>query len=68
MLIADSFSHFVQYGKETNVNNLPVHEYTLTIKEEMVNKAGKDVKGMTVNGTFPDLLWNLPKANLPSFT
>lgn len=23
---------------EGNVNNLPVHEYTLTIKEEMVNK------------------------------
>jgi FtsP/CotA-like multicopper oxidase with cupredoxin domain len=36
-----------------NVDNLPVHEYTLTIKEEMVNKAGKQVKGMTVNGTIP---------------
>ncbi len=36
-----------------NINNLPVHEYTLTIKEEMVNKAGKQVKGMTVNGTIP---------------
>ncbi|MGZ0017719.1 multicopper oxidase domain-containing protein [Yeosuana sp. AK3] len=38
---------------EGNVDNLPVHEYTLTIKEEMVNKAGMDVKGMTVNGTIP---------------
>jgi CopA family copper-resistance protein len=38
---------------EGNVNNLPVHEYTLTIKEEMVNKAGKQIKGMTVNGTIP---------------
>ena len=36
-----------------NVNNLPVHEYTLTIKEEMVNMAGKEVKGMTINGTIP---------------
>jgi hypothetical protein len=38
---------------EGNSNNLPVREYTLTIKEELVNKAGKDVKGMTVNGTIP---------------
>jgi len=38
---------------EGNVNNLPVHEYTLTIKEELVNKAGKEIKGMTVNGTIP---------------
>lgn len=39
--------------QEGNVNNLPVQEYTLTLKEEMVNKAGKEVKGMTVNGTIP---------------
>lgn len=38
---------------EGNVDNLPIHEYTLTIKEEMVNKAGKQIKGMTVNGTIP---------------
>ncbi|MCM4166623.1 copper oxidase [Arenibacter sp. H213] len=38
---------------EGNVDNLPVHEYTLTIKEEMVNKAGTEVMGMTVNGTIP---------------
>lgn len=36
-----------------NVDNLPIHEYTLTIKEEIVNKAGKQIKGMTVNGTIP---------------
>ncbi|MGO4904553.1 multicopper oxidase domain-containing protein [Flavobacterium sp. W20_MBD1_R3] len=36
-----------------NVKNLPVHEYNLTIKEEMVNKSGKEVKGMTINGTIP---------------
>jgi hypothetical protein len=28
-----------------NIDNLPVHEYSLTINEEMVNKAGKEVKG-----------------------
>ncbi len=36
-----------------NKDHLAVHEYTLTIKEEMVNKAGKEVMGMTVNGTIP---------------
>ena len=40
-------------SQEGNNENLPVREYTLTIKEEMVNKAGKEVKGMTVNGTIP---------------
>lgn len=38
---------------EGNPDNLPVREYTLVIKEEMVNKAGKETKGMTVNGTIP---------------
>lgn len=38
---------------EENVDNLPIHEYTITLKEEMVNKAGKEIKGMTVNGTIP---------------
>ncbi len=38
---------------EGNVDNLPVREYTLTLKEEMVNKTGKQVMGMTVNGTVP---------------
>ena len=38
---------------EGNVDNLPVHEYTLTIKKNMVNKAGKNVEGITVNGTIP---------------
>lgn len=38
---------------EGNVDNLPIHEYTLAIKEEIVNKAGKQIKGMTVNGTIP---------------
>ncbi len=39
--------------REGNPDNLPEHEYTLILKEEMVNKAGKSVKGMTVNGGIP---------------
>ena len=38
---------------EGNVDNLPVREYTITINETIVNKAGKDVKGMTINGSIP---------------
>ena len=46
---------FAQNGVsgEGNVNNLPVREHTLVLREEMVNKAGKDVKGMTINGSIP---------------
>ena len=36
-----------------NVDNLPVREYTIIIRESMVSKAGKDIPGMTVNGTIP---------------
>ena len=52
LLLICGYSAFSQ-SLEGNVDNLPVHEYTLTIKQEMVNKAGKEVKGMTVNGTIP---------------
>jgi len=38
---------------EGNVDNSPVKEYTLTIREEAVNKAGVSVNGMTINGTIP---------------
>ena len=38
---------------EDNVDSLPVKEYTLTIKQEKVNKAGKEVMGMTINGSIP---------------
>ena len=38
---------------EGNVNNLPVREHTITLREATVNKAGIDVMGMTVNGTIP---------------
>jgi hypothetical protein len=40
-------------AREGNPDNLPEHEYTLTLKEKIVNKAGKDVMGMTVNGSIP---------------
>ena len=38
---------------EGNLENLPVKEYTLTLKQEKVNKAGTEVMGMTINGTIP---------------
>ena len=38
---------------ERNIANLPVKEYTITIQKDKVNKAGKEVMGMTVNGTIP---------------
>lgn len=38
---------------EGNKDNLPVREHTLIIRKEKVNKAGKEVMGMTVNGTIP---------------
>ncbi|MBT2160252.1 multicopper oxidase domain-containing protein [Zobellia barbeyronii] len=40
-------------SQEGNIDNLPVHEYTISIKEIQVNKAGKEVMGMAVNGTIP---------------
>jgi FtsP/CotA-like multicopper oxidase with cupredoxin domain len=43
------------YGQseEGNINNLAVREHTITLREATVKKAGKDVMGMTVNGTIP---------------
>ncbi len=43
------------YAQDTqgNIDNLPVREHTITLREATVNKAGKDVMGMTVNGTIP---------------
>ncbi len=38
---------------EGNPDNYPVKEYTLTLRQEIVNIAGKDVKGMTINGGIP---------------
>jgi len=47
------FSTVFGQSIEGNVDNLPVKEYTITINEAIVNKAGKDVKGMTINGSIP---------------
>jgi hypothetical protein len=38
---------------ESNIDGLPVKEYTITLRESKVNKAGKEVMGMTVNGSIP---------------
>lgn len=51
-ILVVSQSIYAQNSDE-NVNNLPEREYTLTIKDAIVNKAGKEVKGMTVNGGIP---------------
>ncbi|WP_282143628.1 multicopper oxidase domain-containing protein [Cellulophaga baltica] len=47
------FAQELEHEKEGNINNLPVREHTITLREATVNKAGKDVMGMTVNGTIP---------------
>ncbi len=48
-------SAFAQTEKsvEGNVDNLPVKEYTLTLRQEKVKKAGKEVMAMTINGSIP---------------
>jgi len=53
VLLSIPFHAVFAQSVEGNDDNLPVREYTLTLKKEMVNKAGKEVKGMTVNGTIP---------------
>ena len=52
-LLLIPFSTVFGQSIEGNVHNLPVREYTITINEAIVNKAGKDVKGMTINGSIP---------------
>lgn len=42
-----------QGSQEGNPDNLPVHEYELVIEQQQVNKTGKSVAGMTVNGGVP---------------
>ncbi|NJC25849.1 multicopper oxidase domain-containing protein [Neolewinella antarctica] len=42
-----------QGSLEGNTDNLPVHEYELVLEDAMVNKTGKTVRGMTVNGGVP---------------
>ncbi|MCH7785049.1 MAG: multicopper oxidase domain-containing protein [Bacteroidetes bacterium] len=52
LILTVSQSIFSQ-SKEGNIDKLPVKEYTLTLNETIVNKAGKDIKAMTVNGSIP---------------
>ena len=47
ILITFSSNAQTQRSLDGIINNLPVHEYTLTIREEMVNKTGKEVMDMT---------------------
>ncbi len=58
LVIAVLFLALANYAQteksvEGNIDNLPVKEYRLTLKQEKVNKAGKEVMGMTINGTIP---------------
>ncbi len=54
ILITSLFLHAqTEKSVEGNIDNLPVKEYTLTLRQEKVNKAGKEVMGMTINGTIP---------------
>lgn len=53
MGITSQSQNLTEKSVEENVDNLPVREYTITIDEEKVNKAGKEVMGMTVNGSIP---------------
>jgi CopA family copper-resistance protein len=53
LLLALALQAQTEKSVEGNVDNLPVREYTLTLREEQVNKAGKQVMGMTVNGQIP---------------
>ena len=53
MMISYGQRH-MEKSVEGNINNLPVHEYNLTIDQEKVTKAeGKEVMGMTINGGIP---------------
>jgi len=54
-LVFFSFHIYAQTVKsvEGNLDNLPIKEYRLTIRQEKVNKTGKEVMGMTINGTIP---------------
>ena len=53
LLVSTSILSQTEKSVEGNVDNLPVKEYTITINEAIVNKVGKEVKGMTINGTIP---------------
>ncbi len=53
LLTAINLQAQTEHSPKHNKANDPVHEYTITIRQEMVDKAGKSVKAMTVNGSIP---------------
>lgn len=44
---------FLQFSYSQEKEERPIREYTLTIEKEAVNFTGKEVMGMTVNGSIP---------------
>ena len=53
LITASAQAQNLEKSFEKNTNNLPVREYTISIDQAMVTKAGKTVMGMTVNGGIP---------------
>ncbi len=53
VFVGVSASAQTEKSVEGNVDDLPVKEYTLTIKKGKANKAGKEVMAMTINGSIP---------------
>jgi len=45
--------NLTQKSVEGNTDNLPVREYAISINELAVNRAGKEVMGMAINGSIP---------------
>ncbi|MCF6278756.1 MAG: multicopper oxidase domain-containing protein [Flavobacteriaceae bacterium] len=53
LLISISLNAQEEKSVEGNIDNLPVKEYTLTLRQEKVNMSGKEVMAMTINGSIP---------------
>ncbi len=53
LFFAGLFYAIVTPAFAQNTDNLPIHEYRLTIDQQTVNLGGHDVTGMTVNGSIP---------------
>lgn len=53
LFVSMAISAQTEPSLEGNSENLPVREYTLIVRKENINKTGKEVKGMTLNGSIP---------------
>ena len=53
LFISMNLSAQTEKSVEGNIDNLPVKEYTLTLRQEKVNITGKEVMAMTINGSIP---------------